>query len=1171
MDTTEPTAELERNLYENEEIEWVVQPSATARFVSTGLGSLIGGFVGGGILGFVVFLAITILFPPLVVFAVPAGIAVFVFVLVWTMRAHVARWLLGTTEYAATNHRLITFGGVFGRRFSSIPLEGIQDTQYDISTTEKFFDVGTVTVDTKKGYESMRFPYTPAPADFAREVNSLASRTRQGAAPAVGRDETYAPGEGVTSEEPADDLSENIYPDEELLWVITQDKTSRLLTDSPGVVLSALLTGAVFGLTRSVSAGTPVGLGVGTVVAAVKFLLSAASYYRGATQYAATDRRIIEYEGRLGKRFDSVPLEGIQDAEYGVSFAEHFLDVGTVTLDTDRGYEGMALSNVPDPPDVAREISRLAGSGIAQRSAVHPSEVSVGDGVDTEEASSEMRKNVHADESIAWVVTPDTGARLMKNIVQGIPGAAVGGILLGGIAGVFAAGVLGPTLAVVVGALAFVGVILLSLYATFKQYVFDRTEYAMTDDRLIDYSGAFGRELSGVPLEGIQDAEYSTTFVEQRFGVGDVTVDVHRGYDPVSLNAVANPAAVAREISEIANAYRVTGAEREAEGAQATASTSAESNAAAREDAATAARRTPFPGPRAPDLRRLRPRQPERQAVHPPDRLGADGICDPVGRCRQRVAEFRREFRCGLAGDIRVCRDVGSRPGNRVQQRPLALERPPVAREHPAEQRGGIEGQRRVAARQFGGRVLDREEVPDGRVRRQRVVVVHHEARARRRDTGQFRCDFRQEGRRNHVEQAVGRDELDRTIREGGHAQVTLEDGNAVGRALRRALGRRQVADAPARRPCVLRVVRDGVDAARARFEQAGGRIPGPRARFETDGALDGPVFERRPDGLGGVHADLWRCAALPVAAASVVELLGDGAVIVSRVLDQRALGGLVHPVEPARGVRDHRDELRVARVDDARHALRGGEVEPLADLPRPVDGFVPVRVGPVRLREVVRRRPRPASEGLDDERPDVLLGCPLHDGLVIVFGVVFRHDDRVQREHHGFEVVDAVDGVDDEVGVAVTRQAEVFDQPLVAGLAEGFERAALGRDRVEFLAGFEAVDLVEVDGVDPQAVQGPLQFVAGAVVLALAGLAAEEYPLAVLAELRAEFEFRVAVGRRDVEVVDAGVEDVLDHLVGALLFEPVQRDSAECHHRALVAGVAERSGLHTGLIGRRE
>ena len=598
METTEPTAELERTLYGNEEIEWVLQPSATARFVSTGIGSLIGGLIGGGILGFVVFLAITVLFPAFIVFAIPAGIAVAVFVLAWTMRAHVARWVLGTTEYAATNRRLITFGGVFGRRFSSVPLEGIQDTQYDISTTEKFFDVGTVTVDTEKGYESMRFPYTPAPADFAREVNSLASRTRQGAAPAVGRDETYAPGEGVTSGGPADDLSENIYPDEELLWVITQDKTSRLLTDSPGVVLSALLTGAVFGgiafgavfgLTRSVSAGTPVGLGVGIVVAAVKFLLSAASYYRGATQYAATDRRIIEYEGRLGKRFDSVPLEGIQDAEYGVSFAEHFLDVGTVTLDTDRGYEGMALSNVPDPPDVAREISRLAGSGIAQRSAVHPSEVSVGDGVDTEEASSEMRKNVHADESIAWVVTPDTGARLMKNIVQGIPGAAVGGILLGGIAGVFAAGVLGPTLAVVVGALAFVGVILLSLYATFKQYVFDRTEYAMTDDRLIDYSGAFGRELSGVPLEGIQDAEYSTTFIEQRFGVGDVTVDVHRGYDPVSLNAVANPAAVAREISEIANAYRVTGAEREAEGAQATASTSAESDAAAREDAAAAA------------------------------------------------------------------------------------------------------------------------------------------------------------------------------------------------------------------------------------------------------------------------------------------------------------------------------------------------------------------------------------------------------------------------------------------------------------------------------------------------------------------------------------------------------------------------------------------------------
>jgi uncharacterized membrane protein YdbT with pleckstrin-like domain/RNA polymerase subunit RPABC4/transcription elongation factor Spt4 len=591
MDTTEPTEELQRNVYPNEEIEWVVQPSGTARFVATGIGSLIGAVVLGGILATVVFFG-TVFLTPFPWYSFPAAAVTFVLVVVWSMRTHVARWLFGTTEYAATNARLIRFGGVFGRRFSSIPLEGVQDTQYDISTTEKLFDVGTVTVDTEKGYERMAFPYTRSPADFAREANSLASRARTEGTPSLGSKTTYEPGEGIVTEDPADGLLDNVYPDEDLLWVVRRDKTSRLLTDAPGMVVSALLVGgvfgaiafgAVYGLTQSVPSATPVGLGVGGVVALLTFVLSAVSYYFGATQYAATDRRIIEYDGRFGKHFESIPLTGVQDAEYHVSFAENLFGVGTVTVDTDRGYETMALSNVPNPPDVAREISRLAGSEIAHRSAVDPAEVSVADGVDTETPSEEFRQNVHDDESITWVVTPDKNARLMKNVVQGIPGAAVAGVLVGGIAGIFAAGALGPQLAVVVGAIVFLGVIALALFATVKQYLFDKTEYAMTDDRLIDYSGAFGRELSSVPLKGVQDAEYSTTLVEERFGVGDVTVDVHRGYDPIHLTAVANPAAVAREISEIANAYRLSGAERAGEEAVAGpsgAATSTETGAA---------------------------------------------------------------------------------------------------------------------------------------------------------------------------------------------------------------------------------------------------------------------------------------------------------------------------------------------------------------------------------------------------------------------------------------------------------------------------------------------------------------------------------------------------------------------------------------------------------------
>ncbi|ELK52171.1 hypothetical protein D320_14131 [Haloferax sp. BAB-2207] len=183
------------------------------------------------------------------------------------------------------------------------------------------------------------------------------------------------------------------------------------------------------------------------------------------------------------------------------------------------------------------------------------------------------------------------------------------------------------------------------------------------------------------------------------------------------------------------------------------------------------------------------------------------------------------------------------------------------------------------------------------------------------------------------------------------------------------------------------------------------------------------------------------------------------------------------------------------------------------------------------------------------------------------MFVVALADDDGVQREHQGFEVVDAVDGIADESGIPVARQADVADFPLVFRLAEGRERAVVGGDFVQFGLVFEAVDLIEVDVVDAEAVERAVEFPFRALVAPLLGLTAEEDILAVLAELRPQFELRVAVGRGHVEVVDALREDVFDHLVRALLFEPVERDSAERRDGTLVAGVAECACLHTSNV----
>jgi hypothetical protein len=238
-----------------------------------------------------------------------------------------------------------------------------------------------------------------------------------------------------------------------------------------------------------------------------------------------------------------------------VSFLAILLDTCTATLDTHLGYGAMAFSYVAAPAAFAREISQLAGSDVANRQAVHPSEVAVGDGIDHESPTDELTENIPEDQVVHWVLTPDHGARFLSTLakavtLQGSPFAPFGAL---------------------------------------SAYMTDTTEYALTDSQLVEYSGRFGRELSGVPVSGIQDAEYDIDYVENRFVVGNVTVHTDRGYEPFRLETVPNPVAVAREITEVATAHRLAERETTASAGEQAASTD-ESGTAKTESAASTAR-----------------------------------------------------------------------------------------------------------------------------------------------------------------------------------------------------------------------------------------------------------------------------------------------------------------------------------------------------------------------------------------------------------------------------------------------------------------------------------------------------------------------------------------------------------------------------------------------------
>ena len=169
MRTTDPTDDLRRNLHDDETLQWVVRPHRRARFVS----KLTSGLFGAAVLG--VFVGI---------FAymwgnenVTLGIAGFAVPIALQVVSAFLGLFFDKIEYAATDQRLMDYRGRFGRSLTSVPFDGIQDAEYQISAVENLFDVGTVSIDTDRGYETMTFQQTPGPQEFSREVVSLASQS----------------------------------------------------------------------------------------------------------------------------------------------------------------------------------------------------------------------------------------------------------------------------------------------------------------------------------------------------------------------------------------------------------------------------------------------------------------------------------------------------------------------------------------------------------------------------------------------------------------------------------------------------------------------------------------------------------------------------------------------------------------------------------------------------------------------------------------------------------------------------------------------------------------------------------------------------------------------------------------------------------------------------------
>jgi uncharacterized membrane protein YdbT with pleckstrin-like domain len=175
--------------------------------------------------------------------------------------------------------------------------------------------------------------------------------------------------------------------------------------------------------------------------------------------------------------------------------------------------------------------------------------------METADATDDLRRALHDGESLQWVVRPNRTALFASRIGRSVVGGLVLGFFLtipGIIAGLFAKDATGIDVLVyaVPAGLFLTPTALLLLYNAVSM-AFVRREYAATDERLIEYTGVFGRSLDSVPVDGVQDAEFDVGFVGNALGVGTVTVDTDRGVEPMRFEAASDPQALSTEVAAL--------------------------------------------------------------------------------------------------------------------------------------------------------------------------------------------------------------------------------------------------------------------------------------------------------------------------------------------------------------------------------------------------------------------------------------------------------------------------------------------------------------------------------------------------------------------------------------------------------------------------------------------
>lgn len=184
--------------------------------------------------------------------------------------------------------------------------------------------------------------------------------------------------------------------------------------------------------------------------------------------------------------------------------------------------------------------------------------------------SQQLRNVLREDETLEWFTRPHKAYYLISSVIGGCVGFGCIAVFLMPFLGVFAYKIIGgmlPTLGsgpfiTMLVSVAMGTIIFLFVFSVCLALIsYRHKEYAVTNERLIEFGGIIGRDLTTVRWDKVQDLEVQTGIFTKWYDAGVISIYTaaeERGGDrsaDLSMNGVEKPYEVLKTLERLRDSY----------------------------------------------------------------------------------------------------------------------------------------------------------------------------------------------------------------------------------------------------------------------------------------------------------------------------------------------------------------------------------------------------------------------------------------------------------------------------------------------------------------------------------------------------------------------------------------------------------------------------------------